>query len=110
MEAVAVLGVGIAAGRRTEGVRRGQVHLGAVNGDARDNVDDVIVEEAGHALIFAVLGGVVPDRVEGDGGTGDLAGVDVGVDPVGGLFGVGAGLFVGKGGEHDVAALMRFAY
>jgi hypothetical protein len=49
------------------------------------------------------------EQVQGGGRAGDLGGVDVRIDPDGGLFVVRPGPGVRHRGEQDVAALVRLA-
>ena len=104
-------GSGSGQGRIDERIWLGdvEVDLGAVDADPGDDVQGRLVEQAGDAFVGAVPDEQLVDGVEGDGGAGHLAGVDVGVDEVGGLLVVRAGFVVGKDHAPDVAPFVGLA-
>jgi hypothetical protein len=83
----------------------GQVAFGAVGGEAGEDVEGLLVEEAGDEVVRAVILQQVFDQVQRGHRAGNLAGVGVAVHPEGRLLRGGAGLPVGELGEPDLTPL-----
>jgi hypothetical protein len=97
--AVEILGVqaglllefGPGAGGGPQSVRGIQVAFCAVGGEAGEDVEGLLVEEAGDEGVCAVAFKEGFDQVQGAHRAGHLAGVGVAVHPEGGFLGGGAG-------------------
>jgi hypothetical protein len=86
-------------------VGRQQRQFRPVRVDARQDVEDLLVDEPCHLRVAAVAGEQVPDRVKRGGARGVFLGVDLGVDVVARLLGRRPRLRVGDLDKPDVAPL-----
>ncbi len=87
----------------------GQRQLGPIGVQARHHVDHTGVQQMRDLRVAAVARDELVQVVQAGGRGGQLGGVDVAVDPEGGLVHIEAGGRVGQHHDPDVAALIAFA-
>ena len=89
-----------------QGVGRGQVVLGAVGGETGEDVEGLLVEEAGYEVVPAVALQEGLDQIQRRHRAGHLARVGVAVHPEGRFLFSGAGPGVGDLGQPDLPPLV----